>query len=140
MAGLRGDLEQVSGRIKQTRAGGNFRLSVDRCFTIAGAGLVVTGTAMSGEVAVGDQVRALLAGASARVRSIHAHNKPAERGGAGQRLALNLAGVKGPIARGDWIVAGKGPPPRREIDARLKAVSGIKHLAPRHGHPSPAPR
>ncbi|HEX9433418.1 MAG TPA: selenocysteine-specific translation elongation factor [Burkholderiales bacterium] len=133
---LRAHLDQVSGTIKQTRAGGNFRLSVDRCFTIAGAGLVVTGTAMSGAVAVGDQVRALLAGASARVRSIHAHNTPAERGRAGQRVALNLAGIDGraPIARGDWIVAGNVPPPVRKFDARLKAVSELKHWTPVHVH------
>ena len=117
---------------------GNFRLSVDRCFAIAGAGLVVTGTAMSGEVAVGDEVRALLAGTGARVRAIHAQNRAAPRGRAGQRLALNLAGLEGkaPIARGDWIVAGAVPPPVRRIDARLRTVSEslIKHWMPVHVH------
>ena len=117
---------------------GNFRLSVDRCFTIAGAGLVVTGTAMSGEIVVGGEVRALLAGTGARVRSIHAHNAPAQRGRAGQRLALNLAGLEGkaPIARGDWIVAGGVPPPVQRIDARLRVVSesAVKHWTAVHVH------
>jgi len=113
-------------------------LSVDRCFTIAGAGLVVTGTALSGEIAVGAEVRALLAGVSARVRSIHAQNTPAARGRAGERVALNLAGLDGkaPIARGDWIVAGEVPPPVRRFDARLRVVSetALKNWTPVHLH------
>ena len=117
---------------------GNFRLSVDRCFTVAGAGLVVTGTALAGEIAVGDEVRALLAGATARVRSIHAQNAPASRGRAGERLALNLAGLeaRARVERGDWIVAGEVPPPARRIDARLRVVEGkpLAHWTPVHAH------
>ncbi len=118
-------------------AAGNFRLSVDRCFTIAGAGLVVTGTALSGEVAVGDEVRVLLAGAAARVRSLHAQNAPAQRGRAGQRLALNLTGFhKARIERGEWIVRGELPPPAARIDARLRPVDGqpLAHWTPVHVH------
>jgi selenocysteine-specific elongation factor len=119
-------------------AAGNFRLGVDRCFTIAGAGLVVTGTALSGEVATGEEVRVLLAGAKARVRSIHAQNAPAARGRAGQRLALNLAGLSGKarIARGDWIVKGEVPPPSDRLDARLRLVDRrpLAHWTPVHVH------
>ncbi|HWI35311.1 MAG TPA: selenocysteine-specific translation elongation factor [Burkholderiales bacterium] len=132
---LRRHLEQVAQSIGERNAAGNFRLGVDRCFTIAGAGLVVTGTALSGEVKIGDEVHALLAGSSARVRSIHAHNKPAERGRAGQRLALNLANVKNPIARGEWIVAGNVPPAVMRFDARLRSIGEpIKHWTPVHVH------
>src|SRR5687768_1183779 len=130
-------LNDTSKDVSQRNLKGNFRLSVDRCFSIAGAGLVVTGTALSGEVAVGDEVRALLAGSGARVRAIHAHNAPAQRGRAGQRLALNLAGLEGkaPIARGDWIVAGGVPGPVRRFDARLRGLGGpLKHWTPVHLH------
>jgi selenocysteine-specific elongation factor len=131
-------LNEAAQAVSERKANGNFRLSVDRCFTIAGAGLVVTGTAMSGEIAVGDEVRALLAGAAARVRSIHAQNAPASRGRAGQRLALNLAGLDGKaqIARGEWIVAGELPPPVRRIDARLRVVdpNPLAHWTPVHVH------
>lgn len=124
--------------IGERKAGGNFRLSVDRCFTVAGAGLVVTGTAMAGEVAVGDEVRALLCGESARVRSIHAQNAASGRGRAGQRLALNLAGLEGKVAiqRGDWIVMGAVPPPVPRIDARLRNVTehSFAHWTPVHVH------
>ncbi|MGQ0545321.1 MAG: selenocysteine-specific translation elongation factor [Betaproteobacteria bacterium] len=117
-------------------AQGNFRLSVDRCFTVAGAGLVVTGTAIAGEVAVGDEVRVLLAGSPARVRSIHAQNAPASRGRAGERLALNLTGVdKAAIARGDWIVKGNVPAAAAKIDATLECIGEpIKHWTPVHVH------
>jgi selenocysteine-specific elongation factor len=137
IAALQAHLDEASQGLSGRRAGGNFRLSVDRCFTIAGAGLVVTGTAQSGEVALGDEVRALLAGSKARVRSIHAHNAPAPRGRAGQRLALNLAGMdaKTPIRRGDWIVAGNVPPPVTKFDARLRALAEpLKHWMPVHVH------
>ena len=131
-------LKQAANEVSGRKAGGNFRLAVDRCFTIAGAGLVVTGTAMSGEVAVGDEVRVLLADANTRVRSIHAHNVPAGRGCAGQRLALNLSGLDGNtrIIRGDWIVAGELPPAVSRFDARLKNVSqqALKHWMPVHVH------
>jgi selenocysteine-specific elongation factor len=118
---LRAHLQALSGEIGERKARGNFRLAVDRCFTLPGAGLIVTGTALSGEVKVGDEVQALLAGCRARLRSIHAHNAPAERGHAGQRLALNLVAQDGKtaIARGDWIAAGNAPPPAARFDARL---------------------
>jgi selenocysteine-specific elongation factor len=134
---LKAFLEEEARVTAARQIRGNFRLSVDRCFTIAGAGLVVTGTAMSGEIAVGDEVRALLAETGARVRAIHAHNAPAQRGRAGQRLALNLAGLEGktPIARGDWIVTGAVPPPVRRFDARLSISElPIKHWTPVHVH------
>ncbi len=135
---LREHLESAAQATATRKAAGNFRLSVDRCFNIAGAGLVATGTAMSGEIAVGDEVRSLLSDATARIRSIHAHNAPAARGRAGQRLALNLAGLeaKAQIARGDWIVAGEVPPPVRRIDARLRIVSetALKNWTPVHLH------
>ena len=128
IAALRAHLEKLSREIGERKARGNFRLAVDRCFTLPGAGLIVTGTALSGEVKVGDEVRALLAGPRARVRSIHAHHAPAGRGRAGLRLALNLAGLDGKarIARGDWIVAGNVPPAVPRFDARMREAPGEK--------------
>jgi len=137
---LKDHLHRTAEAIGERKIAGNFRLSVDRCFSIAGAGLVVTGTAMSGEIAVGSEVRALIAGVSARVRSIHAQNAKAERGRAGERLALNLAGMekKGAIERGDWIVAGAVPPPAARIDARLRVLKEeskpLAHWTPVHVH------
>jgi selenocysteine-specific elongation factor len=130
-------LDNEARALAPRKASGNFRLSVDRCFSVAGAGLVVTGTALSGEVAVGDEVRALIAGTGARVRGIHAHNAPAQRGRAGQRLALNLAGLEGkaPVARGDWIVAGAVPEAVQRFDARLHGIDpSLRHWSAVHLH------
>ena len=137
VAALSQFLEEAARTLAPRKAKGNFRLSVDRCFIVAGAGLVVTGTAMSGEIKVGDDVRSLIAGTGARVRGIHAHSAPAQCGRAGQRLALNLAGFEGkaPIVRGDWIVAGPAPDPVRRFDARLHGIDpSLKHWSAVHLH------
>ena len=88
-------------------AGGLFRLPIDRAFSLPGIGLVVTGTAAAGEVAIGDRLLLSPRGIEIRVRGIHAHNRPIERARAGERVALNLAGSfpeGGEPKRGDWVV------------------------------------
>lgn len=70
-----------------------WRLPVDRVFSVAGAGTVVTGTAWSGVVAVGETVRIRPGELSARVRSIESHGRTVERSVPGARLAIALAGV-----------------------------------------------
>src|SRR5262249_49540196 len=83
-------VEQVRGSLFEAAAGphtraanGRFRLAVDRSFTLAGTGTIVTGTVLSGVVTVGDRMVISPSGLSARVRSIHAQNQTAQRGGAG---------------------------------------------------------
>lgn len=119
---------------------GNFRLAVDRVFRIPGAGLVATGTAVSGTVRVGDTVRTA-SSRSLRVRSLHVHNRVADTGHAGQRCALNLSGMgeRAPsIVRGDWILAGRAPDSVMRFDARLRllrdAPKPLAHWAPVHIH------
>ncbi len=68
---------------------GLFRLAVDRVFTLAGHGTVVAGTVFSGQICTGDTVILMPANTPVRVRSIHAQNRAADRGHAGQRCALN---------------------------------------------------
>jgi selenocysteine-specific elongation factor len=107
-------------------AAGLLRLPVDRAFTLAGAGTVVTGTLVSGSVAPGDLVTVSPSGLAARVRSIRAQNRPADRAQAGQRVALNLAGdgvSKDAIARGDVVVAPALHAPTARIDAALRLLA-----------------
>ncbi len=79
-------------------------LHIDRAFTIHGAGTVVTGTLWSGTLAAGDTLSLLPAQRPARVRSLQVHDQPAERAHAGQRVAVNLAGIaRGDVARGDAL-------------------------------------
>ncbi len=134
-------LKQQARGLPQRAAHGHFRLSIDRCFNRAGAGLIVTGTAVSGSVAVGDPVRLLQSAIEARVRSIHAQDTAVSAGRAGQRCALNLAGPelhRAHIARGDWVVAGEVPPTTRRIDVRLQVLRGpvqeLVHWSAVHVH------
>jgi selenocysteine-specific elongation factor len=84
-------------------------LHVDRAFTIRGAGTVVTGTLWSGAVGRGDTLVLQPAGRAVRVRSVQVHDAAVERADAGQRVALNLAGVAlRDVRRGDALVAEGG--------------------------------
>jgi len=86
---------------------GGFRLAIDRAFSLPGVGLVVTGTAASGEVAIGDRLTLSPRGVELRVRGVHAHNHTVERAKEGERCALNLAGSIPDGAepgRGDWAL------------------------------------
>ena len=123
---LRAHLFDVARTFGMRAARGRFRLAVDRCFTLAGAGTVVTGTVLSGAVAVGDRVVVSPSGLAARVRSIHTQNRPAERGQAGQRCALNLVGdgvEKQAILRGHVVLDGDLHAPSERIDATLRVLA-----------------
>ena len=123
---LRDKLLAAARRLGERTAKGRFRLAVDRCFTLPGAGTVVTGTVGTGAVAVGDRVMVSPSGLSARVRSIHAQNRPTERGRAGQRCALNLVGdgiTKRSIVRGDVVLDPALHAPTGRIDAALQVLA-----------------
>lgn len=113
-----------------------FRLAVDRAFSVKGAGLVVTGTALGGQVAVGDTLWLTGADAPVRIRGLHAQNQPAEQAQAGQRIALNISGdvSKDQVARGDWLLAQKPPIAAERILVALDKDLPIKHWQPLHLH------
>ena len=111
---LRAALGRLATRLVPRRATGPARLFVDRVFAIAGAGTVVTGTHWGAPVAPGDRVTVLPSGAAGRVRSVQAHDRPADRADGG-RVALALAGVPRDAApRGSCVCAptttGGAPP------------------------------
>ena len=84
----------------------HFRLAIDRVFVVKGMGVAVTGAVIAGEVAVGDTVRLAHAGREARVRSIHAQNRSADRAQVGERCGIVLSGLAlEDVERGDWLVA-----------------------------------
>lgn len=117
------------------------RLAVDRCFLLPGAGVVVTGTIHAGEIRPDDRLILTPSGLEARVRSLHAQNRPAEVGRAGERCALNLTGPrlsKDAIRRGDWIVSPDLHAPTDRIDVRLSLLpsetASLRHWSPAHVH------
>jgi len=104
------DLKQALSRLCEQAPGredpGLFRMAIDRSFTIAGHGTVVTGTVASGSVSVGDDLEWLPAGRAVRVRGLQRHEKPVDRLSRGSRAAINLSGVHHTeISRGHELAA-----------------------------------
>ena len=123
---LRAELVRAECHTSQRAADARFRMALDRSFSLSGAGTVVTGTVLSGRVAVGDQILISPSGILARVRGIHAQNRKAETGLAGQRCALNLAGdqiTREAIHRGDVALDPALHAPTERIDVSLRVLS-----------------
>ncbi len=109
-----------------------FRMPVDRVFSVAGAGTVVTGTTWSGAVAVGDLVTVLPGGLDSRVRSVEVHGEQRDEAEPGRRTALALPGVsREDVARGSVTVAGAGWRASTAIDVRLTLLQEARPLTQR---------
>ncbi len=122
-------IEELRGRIAERArvwaprtAGDLFRLPVDRAFSLAGVGTVVTGTSWSGRLRIGDEVALLPAGSTARVRSIQVHGRAVERTEPGLRTAVGLAGIaRDEAGRGTvLVVAGDAWTPTTALDVELQ--------------------
>ncbi len=99
------------------------RLPIDRIFTIAGFGTVVTGTLSDGQFRVGDEVEILPAGLRARIRGMQTHKRAIEIGLPGSRLAINLTGVHpDDLHRGMVVARPGGTQPTALLDVRVRLV------------------
>ncbi|MFM0227778.1 selenocysteine-specific translation elongation factor [Paraburkholderia dipogonis] len=139
VAALKAHLHAAAAAWRMKRDDGLFRLAVDRVFTLAGQGTIVTGTVVSGRVAVGETMLLAPKNQPVRVRGIHAQNRPAQSGRAGERCALNLAGIeKSAIDRGDWIVDPRLSQASQRIDVMLTLLADapltLEHWVPLHVH------
>lgn len=122
------EIRQAVANLVPKDADGPMRLPVDRHFSIAGFGTIVTGTLLSGTVRVGDSVEILPPGEPVRVREVQVHGKKVEQASAGQRAALNLAGLdRSRIERGAVV----GTPGIFEQTERLDARLTLLPEAPR---------
>ncbi len=131
---LRHHLRMLSPRTHL--ADSRFRLAIDRAFTIKGAGLVVTGTALSGQVKIGDSLWLTGADTPVRVRGIHAQDQTTEQAGAGQRIALNITGSveKADVSRGDWLLAQQPLEPVERLIVALEHCQPLGQWQPLHIH------
>ncbi len=103
---LRSLLSRAASKARQRSRDDLFRLPVDRVFSVAGAGTVVTGTTWSGSISIGDEVRVLPGEHRARVRSIQVHGVPQKSAEPGRRTALALVGLdKSDAQRGSVVVS-----------------------------------
>jgi selenocysteine-specific elongation factor len=116
---LKEHIRRVADEIQERSKAGIFRLPVDRVFTIKGFGTIVTGTCISGQIRVGEEVEIYPTGRRARVRNVQAYHEDAEEAAAGQRVALNLQGVeKQEIERGTLV----GRPESLVLTSRIDAT------------------
>jgi selenocysteine-specific elongation factor len=127
IAELKQHIADILRSQNKTAPGGYFRLPVDRAFVLQGHGVVVTGTALSGEIKVGEQVRCLPGDHMFRVRSLQVHGNSVESAGWGQRVAMNLSGPdRAEITRGHVICHEKISLVTERFDAHLEVRPGAR--------------
>jgi len=114
------------------------RLPIDRSFSIRGHGAVVTGTLVSGSIALEDELELFPEGKRVRVRGLEVHDTRVERAEAGERTAVNLGGVEwSEVQRGMMLAAPGRFRVTRQIDTMFELLSSahpLKHRAPVHFH------
>jgi selenocysteine-specific elongation factor len=131
-------MEDAARKVEPKKASSCFRLPLDRAFTMKGFGTVVTGTMISGSLQVEQEVELCPRGRRLRVRGIQVYGEPATRAQAGERTAVNLAGIDATeICRGMVLSEVGRFAPVTTLDCRLELLASAKRLknrAPVHFH------
>jgi selenocysteine-specific elongation factor len=135
---LRAELAKLAATVPEKDASQYFRLPIDRAFAMRGFGSVVTGTLVSGAVRVDQEVELHPARQRVRVRGIQVHGADVQQATAGQRTALNIAGVDASeLARGMVLAEAGRFHVTSHIDCifeLLGSAKPLKHRAPVHFH------
>jgi len=138
LAELKSALHTVASEIPGKDAARYFRLPIDRAFAMKGFGTVVTGTLISGSIGAEDEVELFPGGKRLRVRGVQSGGKSIERAIAGQRTAVNLAGIDHDAVKRGMALAAPGRfRTTRRIDVRLTLLPfarKLKHRARVHFH------
>ncbi len=118
-------IEKVAASVEEKPILGHARLPIDRVFTMAGFGTIVTGTLWSGQINVGDTLELMPVQKMVKVRTLQVHNDKVTTAYAGQRVAVNLQGIEvGDIKRG-YLLADSGYlTPSYRVDTKLRLLSG----------------
>ncbi len=128
-AGLDDLLAAIQGRLAEQepkRDIGRPRLAIDRAFTIAGFGTVVTGTLVDGSLRLGQEVEIVPSGLRSRVRGLQTHRTKVEVARPGSRVAINLPGIStDEIHRGQVVTVPDWLDPATAIDVRLEGVRDL---------------
>ncbi len=124
---LRAALHDLVGSAQEKSTRIPFRLPIDRVFSVDGFGTVVTGTLIEGAMHEGDSVELVPGGTQTRIRNLQVHGKDVETAYAGQRVAVNLAGLKKTdIKRGDTVAKTGSVRVSRMLDVRLNCLRDSK--------------
>lgn len=136
-----GEALRAASRAETSRVvpGRNFRLAIDRGFSVTGVGTVVTGTVLDGTLETGARLILSPSGIESRVRGLQSGGKTVTRIHAGERCALNLAGIElAQVHRGDWLLAPGMHAPTSRVEAQLTVLSSrkdpLKHNTTVHLH------
>jgi selenocysteine-specific elongation factor len=122
------EIVAMIARLRPRMDVGKPRIYIDRVFTMAGRGTVITGTLRDGQFKLGEEVEVLPQGIHARIRELQSHKKIHKEAGPGTRVAMNLAGVeKEKLQRGNVIVRPGQDETTETFVARLDVVSTVKH-------------
>jgi selenocysteine-specific elongation factor len=129
---LRQELDHLVDRLKPRSYQGFARMPIDRCFKMQGFGTVVTGTLWSGALKVGETVDIHPTGERVRIRGLQVHNQPVTTARAGQRTAVNLAGIETScIFRGCWLAAAGSFDPVYTFDTAIEWITPNLSSRPR---------
>src|SRR6202167_2535068 len=129
---LKSALAHVASEVAAKDSTALARLPIDRVFTMKGFGTVVTGTLVAGTIRKEDELEVFPGGERVRVRGVQVHGAAAESAVAGQRTALNLAGVSTEdLARGMTLASADTFRPRSRIDALLALLPSANLLKDR---------
>ena len=129
-------VDRALDETQQRRDVGRPRLPVDRSFTIAGFGAVVTGTLIDGSLELGQAVEVVPGGTQSRVRGLQSHQTKIDAAAPGNRVAVNLGGLSADdVARGQVVTLPGWLRPTRAIDARLRVLDDAPHGV-RHNFPA----
>ncbi len=134
MEELKSLLDSIVAEHKFQEAFGPFRLPVDRIFAMKGFGAVITGTSISGRVALGEDLQLYPSDRTAKVRGIQVHSESVETVEAGHRTAINLQGVETLEVHRGMVAASPGVlKPSYMLDCSLSYLSSnaksLKHRA-----------
>jgi selenocysteine-specific elongation factor len=122
-------LQELLTRERSRPNSGRPRLPIDRVFTVAGFGTVVTGTLIDGELRVGQELEVQPGGIHARIRGLQSHKRKLDLVPAGTRTAVNLGGVAvEDLARGQVLSAVRALRPTRALDAQLRLIKDAQPI------------
>ena len=100
-----------------------FRIPVDRVFSIEGFGTVITGTLIEGQMNVGDPVTIYPSGIETKIRNLQVHSRDVQTAYAGQRVAVNLAGLKKTdLDKGDVVADANSMHNTMMLDVKLSIL------------------
>jgi len=120
-------LDDFCKKMPEKGSSGLFRLPVDRVFSMKGFGTVITGTLISGQVQVGDNIMIYPSGVTSKVRGIQVHNESVNAAAAGMRTAINFQGLeKAEINRGDIVSIPGAMQSSYMLDLSLNYLPGNK--------------